>query len=223
MKKRWLVLILAIIAVIVAAVVAMLVFKDKGQNDLLISEINALSEENINTEVKTQGQYGIVEKLVKEDYKLYIESVNTLKENYEELTTLKLINIENYENDGPEFKNSLEKLQGIKDENAQVLASLNDIVDSNKIEERILANGLETRYANMYKDILKDIKVEEGINTLKEMDVKYMGYADSLISVLQYMKDNYLEWFIENGTLKSKSQEFIDAYHELLEKTNIEL
>ncbi len=223
MKKRWLVLILAIVAVIVAAVVALLVFKDKGQNDLLISEINALSEENINTEVKTQGQYGIVEKLVKEDYKLYIESVNTLKENYEELTTLKLINIENYENDGPEFKNSLEKLQGIKDENAQVLASLNDIVDSNKIEERILANGIETRYANMYKDILKDIKVEEGINTLKEMDVKYMGYADSLISVLQYMKDNYLEWFIENGTLKSKSQEFIDAYHELLEKTNIEL
>ncbi len=223
MKKRWLVLILAIIAVIVAAVVAILVFKDKGQNDLLISEINALSEENINTEVKTQGQYGIVEKLVKEDYKLYIESVNTLKENYEELTTLKLINIENYENDGPEFKNSLEKLQGIKDENAQVLASLNDIVDSNKIEERILANGLETRYANMYKDILRDIKVEEGINTLKEMDVKYMGYADSLINVFQYMKDNYLEWFIENGTLKSKSQEFIDTYHELLEKTNIEL
>ncbi len=223
MKKRWLVLILAIIAVIVAAVVAILVFKDKGQNDLLISEINALSEENINTEVKTQGQYGIVEKLVKEDYKLYIESVNTLKENYEELTTLKLINIENYENDGPEFKNSLEKLQGIKDENAQVLASLNDIVDSNKIEERILSNGLETRYANMYKDILRDIKVEEGINTLKEMDVKYMGYADSLINVFQYMKDNYLEWFIENGTLKSKSQEFIDTYHELLEKTNIEL
>ena len=72
MKKRWIILILVIVAIAVLATVAVLYFKEKKQNDLLTSEINSLSETNINTEVKCEGQYGIVEKLVKEDYKLYI-------------------------------------------------------------------------------------------------------------------------------------------------------
>ena len=61
MKKRWIAVILVIVALIVAITVAVLVFKDKSQNDLLTSEINALSETNINTDVKTTGQYAIVE------------------------------------------------------------------------------------------------------------------------------------------------------------------
>lgn len=223
MKKRWLVLILALIAIAVVAAVAVMVFKDKTQNDLLISEINALSENNVNTDVKSEGQYGIVEKLVKEDYKLYIESVNKLRENYEKLTQLKVINLENYQNDGPEFTNSLETLNGIKEENKQIFDTLNSIVNESKVEERITSSGLETRHADMYKSILNDIKVEEGINSLKEMDSKYDAYNDSLISVLNYMKENGNEWFIENNTLKSKSQEFIDTYNDMVQKTNIEL
>lgn len=223
MKKRWLVLILALVAIAVVAVVAVMVFKDKSQNDLLISEINALSESNVNTDVKAEGQYGVVEKLVKEDYKLYIESVNKLRENYEKLTQIKVINLENYQNDGPEFTESLGTLNGIKEENKQIFDTLNSLVNESKIEERISSNGFESRYANMYKNILKDIKVEEGINALKEMDAKYDAYNDSLIAVLNYMKENGNEWFIENNTLKSKSQTFIDTYNDMVQKTNIEL
>ena len=36
-------------------------------------------------------------------------------------------------------------------------------------------------------------------------------------------KANKGEWFIENNTLKSKSQTFIDEYNELVKKTNVEL
>jgi len=134
MKKRWLVLILALVAIAVVAVVAVMVFKDKSQNDLLISEINALSESNVNTDVKAEGQYGVVEKLVKEDYKLYIESVNKLRENYEKLTQIKVINLENYQNDGPEFTESLGTLNGIKEENKQIFDTLNSLVNESKIE-----------------------------------------------------------------------------------------
>ena len=90
MKKRWIAIILVIAVLIIGAVVATLLFKDKSQNDLLTSEINSLSETNTNTDIKTTGQYGIVEKLVKEDYKTYIESVNKLRANYEELSQAKV-------------------------------------------------------------------------------------------------------------------------------------
>lgn len=223
MKKRWIAIILVIAALIIGVVIATLVFKDKSQNDLLTSEINALSENNTNTDVKTTGQYGIVEKLVKEDYKTYIESVNKLRDNYEELSQAKVINLDNYQNDGPEFTNSLAKLNNIKSENAELIATLSSLVDSAKIDERVTSNGLETRYANLYKDIISQIKLEEGIASIKEADAKYDAYNDSLIAVLTYMKDNGSEWFIENNTLKSKSQTFIDEYNSMVQKTNIEL
>lgn len=223
MKKRWIAIILVIAVLIIGAVVATLLFKDKSQNDLLTSEINALSETNTNTDVKTTGQYGIVEKLIKEDYKTYIESVNKLRANYEELSQAKVINLDNYQNDGPEFTNSLTKLNKIKSDNAELIATLSNLVDSNKINERISSNGLETRYSNLYKDIISQIKLEEGIVSIKEADSKYDAYNDSLIAVLTYMKDNGSEWFIENNTLKSKSQTFIDEYNSMVQKTNIEL
>lgn len=223
MKKRWIALILVVVAIIVAITVAVLVFKDKSQNDLLTSEINALSETNTNTDVKTTGQYGIVEKLIKEDYKTYIESVNKLRENYEKLAQAKVINLDNYQKDGPEFTESLSTLNGIKEENKTIIETLSNLVDETKINEKAAANGLEDRYLNLYKDILSQIKLEEGIATIKEADAKYDAYNDSLISVLTYMKENSSEWFIENNTLKSKSQTFIDEYNAMVQKTNIEL
>ena len=209
MKKRWIAIILVIAVLIIGAVVATLLFKDKSQNDLLTSEINSLSETNTNTDIKTTGQYGIVEKLVKEDYK--------------KLSQAKVINLDNYQNDGPEFANSLTKLNKIKSDNAELIQTLSNLVDSAKIDEKISSNGLETRYSNLYKDIISQIKLEEGIASIKEADAKYDAYNDSLIAVLTYMKDNGSEWFIENNTLKSKSQTFIDEYNSMVQKTNIEL
>jgi hypothetical protein len=223
MKKTWIVAILLVVALVIAGLVILLVSKEKGQNDLLAQEINALSESNTNTEVKTTGQYGIVEKLIKEDYKLYIESIATLRANYEKLAAAKVINLDTYQKDGPEFEESLGLLKGIKEENAELISKLEDMVDEAKIEEVIQANGLEARFADMYKDILGQIKLADGIASLKETDAKYDAYNDSLIAVLEYMKENKNEWFIENNTLKSKSQNFIDEYNDLVKKTNVEL
>lgn len=223
MKKRWIAIILVVVAIIVAATVGILIFKDKSQNDLLTSEINSLSETNTNTDVKAAGQYGIVEKLVKEDYKTYIETVNSLRANYEKLSQAKVINLENYQKDGPEFTNSLATLNGIKEDNVKLIETLTNLVDKAKVDERASSNGLESRFMNLYKDILSQIKLEEGIASIKEADAKYDAYNDSLISVLNYMKENSNEWFIENNTLKSKSQTFIDEYNSMVQKTNIEL
>ena len=150
-------------------------------------------------------------------------SIATLRANYEKLAAAKVINLDTYQKDGPEFEESLGLLKGIKEENAELISKLEDMVDEAKIEEVIQANGLEARFADMYKDILGQIKLADGIASLKETDAKYDAYNDSLIAVLEYMKENKNEWFIENNTLKSKSQNFIDEYNDLVKKTNVEL
>ena len=222
-KQKTIIAILVVVAIIVIGVVLFLVYRDISAKNKLTEEINSLSETNINMEIKTSGQYGIVEKLVKEDFKSYYDSINTLRENYDEVANIKALNIENYKNDGPEFNTTLETLNTIKTEDQNLIATLNDLIDEAKIEEKAANNGLKGKYVQEYKDILEQIKLADGVNKIKETDAKFDGYLNSLIDVLTYMKDNKDVWFIENDTLKSNSQTFIDEYNQKVEQTNIEL
>ena len=222
-KQKTIIAILVVVAIIVIGVVLFLVYRDISAKNKLTEEINSLSETNINMEIKTSGQYGIVEKLVKEDFKAYYDSINALRENYDEVANIKALNIENYKNDGPEFNTTLETLNTIKTEDQNLIATLNDLIDEAKIEEKAANNGLKGKYIQEYKDILEQIKLADGVNKIKETDAKFDGYLNSLIDVLTYMKDNKDVWFIENDTLKSNSQTFIDEYNQKVEQTNIEL
>lgn len=222
-KQKTIIAILVVVAIIVVGVVLFLVYRDISAKNKLTEEINSLSETNINMEIKTSGQYGIVEKLVKEDFKAYYDSINALRENYDEVANIKALNIENYKNDGPEFNTTLETLNTIKTEDQNLIATLNDLIDETKIDEKAANNGLKGKYVQEYKDILEQIKLADGVNKIKETDAKFDGYLNSLIDVLTYMKDNKDVWFIENDTLKSNSQTFIDEYNQKVEQTNIEL
>ena len=222
-KQKTIIAILVVVAIIVIGVVLFLVYRDISAKNKLTEEINSLSETNINMEIKTSGQYGIVEKLVKEDFKSYYDSINTLRENYDEVANIKALNIENYKNDGPEFNTTLETLNTIKTEDQNLIATLNDLIDETKIDEKASNNGLKGKYVQEYKDILTQIKLADGVSKIKETDAKFDGYLNSLIDVLTYMKDNKDVWFIENDTLKSNSQTFIDEYNKKVDQTNIEL
>lgn len=217
MKKKSLlitIIILVVIAIIVIGVSLFLAYKDIDARNQLIAQINALNENNLNTEVTLEGDYGIIEKVVKEDYKTYYESINKLRENYDKLSNLAVLNIENFENDGPEFAASLETLNTIKTENENMLAALNNLADDVKIEEKLAANNLTGENKSLYREIITELKLKEGVANIKESDTKFSTYLASLIDVLTYLKDNKNEWFIENGALKSKSQTFIDQYNQ---------
>ena len=222
-KQKTIIAILVVVAIIVIGVVLFLVYRDISAKNKLTEEINSLSETNINMEIKTSGQYGIVEKLVKEDFKAYYDSINALRENYDEVANIKALNIENYKNDGPEFNTTLETLNTIKTEDQNLIATLNDLIDETKIDEKASNNGLKGKYVQEYKDILTQIKLADGVSKIKETDAKFDGYLNSLIDVLTYMKDNKDVWFIENDTLKSNSQTLIDEYNKKVDQTNIEL
>ena len=217
MKKKSLlitIIILVVIAIIVIGVSLFLAYKDIDARNQLIAQINALNENNLNTEVTLEGDYGVIEKVVKEDYKTYYESINKLRENYDKLSNLAVLNIENFENDGPEFTASLETLNTIKTENENMLAALNNLADDVKIEEKLAANNLTGENKSLYREIITELKLKEGVANIKESDTKFSTYLASLIDVLTYLKDNKNEWFIENGALKSKSQKFIDQYNQ---------
>ncbi len=248
MKKKLVIggVIILVVAIAVFVGAAVLALKDIGERNILINEINGIKASKSDTsgidtsnptsngeanttgeysfmEIKSKGEYGLVEKQVKEDCKLYFDTIDKLNENYTKGAQMKVVNIENYKNDGPEFNNSITELNNIKTGNAECIATLDSIVDAGKIEERAKNAGITGKYLDLYKEILVEIQLSEGIATAKTKDAKFNAYIDSLINLLTYMKENSNEWFIENDTLKSKSEIFINEYNKLLNETNIEL
>lgn len=225
-SKKVILIILLIVALVVVGVALFLGLRDVSQRNALVDEINSLTTDNIDEKINvivSKGEYATVEKLVKQDYKSYYDLVTKYKENCDNAINMKVLNIENYKNDGPEFSSSLDKLNALKDDNANIVASLKDLADDTKIEEKATTNGLDGRYKELYKSTIKDINLSKGVDTILETDTKVSKYLTSVIDVLTYMKDNKSEWFIENDTLKSKSQEFIDNYNQKTSEANIEL
>ena len=97
-KIMIIVIILIIVAIAVVGIAVGLAFKDINARNTLTQEINSLSEDNINMEIVSKNEYGVIEKQVKEDCKLYFESIAKLRENYDKIAEIKVINIDNYQN-----------------------------------------------------------------------------------------------------------------------------
>ena len=81
-KIKLFVIVLLVVAIVGLAIVLGLVFKDVNQRNELVSQINAVIEQKMsNDNIVLTGEYGKIEKQVKEDYKTYFEAIDTIQTN----------------------------------------------------------------------------------------------------------------------------------------------
>lgn len=221
-KVKIIIAVVLVVAIVILAVVLYLVLKDVQDRNTLIKQINTVIEEKTsNTEQVLTGEYGKVEKQLKEDYRTYFEAIDAIQTNNDEVENMKVKNIENYKNDGPNFTTSLDSISKVKTSNEEYIRVLNDLVDETKMEERAAAAGIEGKYKELYFEIIEDAKLKDNVTSSVEAANQMNTYYDALTNLLTYMKDNQTEWFIENDTLKSRSQTFIDEYDRLVQEANM--
>lgn len=212
--------IVIVAAFVVIGVALYLAFSDIAMRNKLTSEINSISSSTIDMEIKTTGKYAAVEEQVKADCKEYFETVEKLKVNFGKSSELKLINLENYKNDGPEFTESLKALNTLLEEDKACMETLNLLVSDEMIEARAEQAGLKGRYKDYYKQVIEDINLKTGVESAKVQNEKVDKYLNSVLDVINYLKTNSNNWFIENGALKSSSETFIGEYNKLVNATN---
>lgn len=224
MNKGTKILLFVVLPLIIVACIGTAVFfiaSEMVAKTTFTNEINSLSETNINTDVVSKGDYGKVEGLLKNDFKTYMDSANKLVENYKKIEELKPLNIEVYKADGPEFKETKATVETIKEENKKISATLNELVSDEGIAKKIEDNALKDKFADLYKEVLGNMQIKEGVNKIVESDEKFDTFLDSINKVLDYLIANKDKWFIENDTLKSTDRTFIDEYNKLIKDTNV--
>ncbi len=222
-KIKLFVIVLLIVAVVGLAIVLALVFKDVNERNTLVSQINTVIEQKkSNDDILLTGEYGKIEKQVKEDYSTYFEAIEAIQTNNSAVENLKVKNIENFQNDGPEFTNSLDTLNKMKTSNEEKIQTLNYLVSEDEMKARAEAADIKGKYKDLYFQIIADAKLSDNVTASVKAAEQMNSYYEKLISLLTFMKDNKSEWFIENGTLKSRSQSFIDEYNRLLSDATVE-
>lgn len=220
MKNKMIFLvILLVVAIVTVAVALFLAFGDIKDRNVLTAQINAIGQDGeIDMNIVSTGEYAVIEKQVKEDCQTYYDAIDKLKENFETISKIDVINLENYKNDGPEFNESLGKLKSLKEENEQLIQALDDLTNDIKLNQKADGLGLSSRNRKLYMSIIEILNLKANTETEKSENEKFESYLDSLIDILSYLKDNGNQWFIENDALKSQSQEFIDTYNKKVEE-----
>lgn len=224
MKKGTKILLFVVLPLIIVACVGTAIFfvaSEMMAKNTFTNEINSLSETNINTDVVSKGDYGKVEGLLKNDFKTYMESADKLVANYKKIEELKPLNIEVYKKDGPEFKETKATVDAIKEENKKISATLKELVSDEGIAKKIEDNALKTKFSDLYKEVLGNMQIKEGVNKIVEADEKFDTFLEAINKVLDYLIANKDKWFIENDTLKSTDRTFIDEYNKLIKDTNV--
>lgn len=214
-----------IVAFDVVLLCSIVVMRNATLENKLKKEVNELvaldfTKDRYNTKIKSSGRYAKVEKAIKnylDGYAVLLQSVVT--DIHDEKLT-KVLSYDNYQKDGPEFKESLNYIESAKKE-------FNENVDkliSESEERSIIEYGQKELTSNksltIYKELMLSKKMLKNFNetkeTLTETKTRINNIYDTSSSVLNFLVKNKDNWKLENGEIKFKNQNLYNEYNNMI-------
>lgn len=191
------VLVLAIIVIIIGIVYGGKIL-NKAKLDNEINELSSKSIENddfSNISIQTSGQYAIVEKAIKEFYNEYSSLRKEFMAKINDEKIQKMLSIENYQNDGPEFQESLQYIKETQEDFNKIAENLENILTSESIMGRVENQNLSSYYINLYKNYFF-----EGDNLIEDLQKSYQDVTDAkkLMNNLYNNETKILNFLIEH-------------------------
>jgi len=210
--------------------IGFLVIRDATYLNDLKKEVNELSKLDItkdryNREIKSSGDYAIVEKTIKDYLDDYAVNLQDVLQVIQDPKLTKILSYENYSTDGAlEFKESLEYISTTKE-------SFNKKIDelSSKLEEDSISNYINDKtndpyYVNLYLELMLEDNMindfEETKSLLEKNKIKVNNVFDVSTEVLNFLNTNKGFWKTEDGEIKFLTQELYDQYNSLIAKIN---
>ena len=217
-KNKWVVRIsiIAGILIITGSIFAYVLIKDLKQEDILRNEISSLSKkdfskDNYNTSLKTNGDYRVVEKIIKDYFSEYASNLQDISAIASDKTISGLLSAENYKKDGPLFEKTKKYLNETRTSFNTKIDELSYMTSESEIMKRIENENLDSYYVKLYKELMiketteEDFKKSlENINKLKESINKILDTEEAVIDLLIQNKD---KWTIEEVKTEEDGKE----------------
>ena len=190
----------------------------KEIKDIVLLDV---TKDRYNTKLKTSGKYGRIEKTIKtymDDYAVLLQDV--LGDIHDEKLT-KILSFDNYNSDGPEFKNSL---QYLKDSKTEFNNNIEKLI-KNSDEKSIIAYGeanLKNSSLTSYKELVFNYGLVNNLKatqtTLYDTKVRVNNIYDTSTEVLNFLVKNKDNWKLENKEIKFKNESLYKEYTNMIKK-----
>lgn len=226
-KNNWLWIVLGVFIVFVI-IIGYFVIKDFEQEKVLKEEIASYFEKNLSEDeyvldVKTTGDYAIVERTIKT---YLMELSNLVKEinlTLDDETLLNILSADNYRNDGPDFLVSLQKIEQVRNKVSQNIEKIVGMLNEEYLLSLINEYALDSYYIDFYKEVLYQGKKD--LQELEDAKLEYIKIKDNFLlflsdceNVLKFLKENRGLWTTDGDTVVFESTNLLEKYTELTDK-----
>lgn len=226
-NKKVLIGIIILVVVIIVGVVSFVAYKNYNDSQLAllseeaekISTMDIMSEE-IDKEIKTKGNYAVVEQTIKD----YISEVYTVYNGITELCNnsnlSSILSAENIQTDATEFTSSKETISNFRNELNDYASKCDTLLDENNIISKIEEKNLSNKYVQLYKDIFITENTSKELETAKNDLTSAVDTLnktlDGLDKTLDFLKNNSQYWTISDGKIQFNNVKVLGEYYEIV-------
>ena len=229
-NKKVIVAIVIVVILIIGIVGGTFIFGNfnKEQTKLLTEESNKIlqsdiSKDNIDFNIKTQKNYAVVEKSIKE----YISELKNIYVEMEELNSG--INPNNIFTAQNMQDKDLKEIAGIineyKEKSQNCISELEEMLTEEKISENITKNNFSSRkdyYTGLYNTVMLSDVMKKQYNSLEEKvkDEKSELYdkINKIDKIKEFLEKNKDAWTIKDDKIQFTNLNRMTEYYNLLNK-----
>ena len=226
MKKKIIIGVsIGIVVVVIIGVSVFFLLNDKGESRLRqeaekIAKMDLLSED-VDMNIKTKDEYGVIEQSIKEYINDYSKNLKEMQNLLNEEKMQKILSIDNYKNDGPEFSDSTNYIKEAKTKFDEIMNKLISLTSEEEMMKSIQNKNLGSDFLNLYKELMLGNQLSSELNdtvaTLKETSNQVKKIFDVQEKILTLLRENKDSWTVnEENIIEFTNEDIGNKYNEYI-------
>ena len=231
MKKIFIITVSVIVALVLitgAIAIGIGLYHDFKQEGELISECKEIKKltnaENLDAEkIKemltrkiSTGEYLKVEEALKEYLTARFQNIRKISQILNDEKLERILTIDNYKNDGPEFVTTKEYIENTKQELQELKNKYEELFTEETVMSYINDKNLDSYYVKFYKQELIGNPEESKDNTVEHNIDGIITILDSYNSVIDFLVTNKNSWKIEEENIIFANEELSNKFLEIV-------
>lgn len=184
-------------------------------------DITALNEKTEN--IVATGKYATVEKAAKNYARDLFNTVYKIKTLMEDERMAKLLTVENYQKDGPEFVETKKYISETKQQLEDGKAKMLSFLQEDKINSYIEAETKDAYAIDLYKQLLaEDLEMSDSEKKELETSIdKVISMLNIEEEVINFLIENKGKWQVQGEQVLFDSNTLVTEYNSFLTKLRI--
>lgn len=210
----------SVIIIVIIAIIGFNVFSSASKilelnEELATLNQKQLGEDNFNTEIKTSGDYGKVEKTIKEYLQKYSDTIKSVSEESAKVAELQ----------GATEKDKLEeKKNQVTQIRTNIENNINSLIEMSSEENIVKAiqkEGLSQKYEDLYKQFMigdLSTKLEKQKESMSKSKDQILELFDKFIESYDYLLEHKDSWEIENNQIVFSNSTHLREYNKIIQE-----